>query len=69
MYIRSVKEKLFDGEKGVFIGNGRSLFGEESYGSLMAVPMMENDRILGFAIVLKKTCMPSPLKYISCLRH
>ncbi|MCI3196168.1 sensor domain-containing diguanylate cyclase [Bacillus sp. HU-1818] len=54
VYIRSVKEKLFDGEKGVFIGNGRTFFGEKGYGSLMAVPMMENDRILGFAIVLKK---------------
>ncbi|MCC9021289.1 sensor domain-containing diguanylate cyclase [Bacillus nakamurai] len=53
-YINAVKEKLFEGEKGVFIGNGRALFGEDGYGSLMAVPMIENDAVFGFAILLKK---------------
>ncbi|MEC1663921.1 diguanylate cyclase domain-containing protein [Bacillus halotolerans] len=49
-----IKEKLYEGEKGVFIGNGQSVFGKAGYGSLMAVPMIENDRLLGFAVLLKK---------------
>lgn len=53
-YISIVKEKLFEGEKGVFIGSGKTVFGENGYGSLMAVPMIENDTVFGFAILLKK---------------
>ncbi|AGF26644.1 MULTISPECIES: sensor domain-containing diguanylate cyclase [Bacillus] len=53
-YISIVKEKLFEGEKGVFIGSGKTVFGENGFGSLMAVPMIENDTVFGFAILLKK---------------
>ena len=49
-----MKEKLFEGEKGVFIGSGKTVFGENGFGSLMAVPMIENDTVFGFAILLKK---------------
>ncbi|MGE1104328.1 hypothetical protein ACQJ0M_26340, partial [Peribacillus simplex] len=53
-YISIVKEKLFEGEQGVFIGSGKTVFGENGFGSLMAVPMIENDTVFGFAILLKK---------------
>ncbi|MGF7532243.1 diguanylate cyclase [Bacillus mexicanus] len=47
------KEKLYE-EKGIFNGNGQSIFGKAGYGSLMAAPMIENDRLLGFAVLLKQ---------------
>ncbi|MCY8373690.1 diguanylate cyclase [Bacillus inaquosorum] len=53
-FYHELKEKLYEGEKGVFIGNGQSVFGKAGYGSLMAVPMIENDRLLGFAVLLKQ---------------
>ncbi len=38
----------------MFIGSGKTVFGENGFGSLMAVPMIENDTVFGFAILLKK---------------
>ena len=68
-YISIVKEKLFEGEKGVFIGSGKTVFGENGFGSLMAVPMIENDTVFGFAILLKRIYMLLRLKCISFFKR
>lgn len=49
-----LKEKLYEGERGVFIGNGQFVFGKVGYGLLMVVLMIENDWFLGFVVLLKQ---------------
>ncbi|WP_421380529.1 sensor domain-containing diguanylate cyclase [Bacillus salacetis] len=54
-YVKYVKRKIIKEKEAIFIGDLSGKFGKElSYLSLMAVPMVQNDSIIGFCIVLHK---------------
>jgi diguanylate cyclase (GGDEF)-like protein len=54
-YVNYVKRKIIREKESIFIGDISGKFGKElSYLSLMAVPMVQNDSIIGFCIVLHK---------------
>lgn len=53
-YLHFVSKKLSEEQNGVFIGNGKPVFGNGGYGSMMSVPMVENSELRGYAIALKK---------------
>ncbi|EDL65324.1 sensor domain-containing diguanylate cyclase [Bacillus sp. SG-1] len=54
-YINFVKRNIIKEKDAIFIGDISGKFGKElSYLSLMAVPMVQNDAIIGFCIVLHK---------------
>ncbi|RIW35743.1 diguanylate cyclase [Bacillus salacetis] len=54
-YIHFVKRKIFKEKDALFIGDVNGKFGKElSFLSLMAVPMVQNDSIIGFCVVLHK---------------
>ncbi|ALC82032.1 MULTISPECIES: sensor domain-containing diguanylate cyclase [Bacillus] len=53
-YVQFVSNKLSEEHNGVFVGNGKAVFGKNGYGSMMSVPMIENSKFRGYAIALKR---------------